>query len=223
MMTRSGAEPGSLVILTDLEVVEVLQPPFGAIDQRAVIGVALGDIELAPDDIVARARVAADVDALDVGVRTFLDDESQIDLVAFEIAIAARPHDRERIAALGDLDGHVFDGLFDRVGVVDAARRHPQLRAQRIGIDGADVRHDIDRAEAILIALVDREGDDEALVAGIEFGDRRDDAHIGIAVLEIELAQQVAVGLDAIRIVEVVALIQLSQSVCAVLTTSFRR
>ena len=56
-----------------LEVVEVLQPPLGAVDQRAVVGVAFGDIELAPDDVVARARVAADIDALDVGARALLD------------------------------------------------------------------------------------------------------------------------------------------------------
>ena len=58
-MTRSEAEPGSVVIFTRLEVVEVLQPPLGAVDQHAVVGIAFRDIELAPDHVVARARVAA--------------------------------------------------------------------------------------------------------------------------------------------------------------------
>ena len=125
--------------LDGLEEVEVLQAPFGAIDHRTVICVALGDIELAADDIVARTRVAANIDAFNVGVRTFVHHEGHVDLAAFKIALAARTHDRERIAALGDIDRKVFDGLFDRIGVIDAARRHPQFRTQRIGIDRADV------------------------------------------------------------------------------------
>ena len=79
--TRSGAEPGSLVILTFLKKFEILDAPLGAIDQRAVVGIAFGDIELAPDDIIAGARVAADVDALDVGARAFVDDVDDADRV----------------------------------------------------------------------------------------------------------------------------------------------
>ena len=73
-----------------LEVVEILQPPLGAVDQHAIVGVAFRDIELAPDDIVARARVAADVDALDIGARALLDREHDVDLAGLEVAVAAR-------------------------------------------------------------------------------------------------------------------------------------
>ena len=74
-MTRSVEEPGSVDDLHGLEVVEILQPPLGAVDQRAVIGVAFGEIELAANHVVARAGVAADVDALDIGARAFVDRE----------------------------------------------------------------------------------------------------------------------------------------------------
>ncbi len=77
--TRSGAEPGSLVIFTVLKKLRFLMPPLGAIDQGAVVGIAFGDIELATDHIVARARVAADVDALDVGTHAFIDDVDDAD------------------------------------------------------------------------------------------------------------------------------------------------
>ncbi len=65
--------------LHGLEVVEVLQAPLGAIDQRAVVGIAFGDVELATDHIVAGAGVAADIDALDVGARALLDHEHDRD------------------------------------------------------------------------------------------------------------------------------------------------
>ena len=58
-----------------LEVTEIVQPPFGTIDDRLVIGVALADIELAADDVVTGARIAANVDSLDVDARAFVDDE----------------------------------------------------------------------------------------------------------------------------------------------------
>ena len=57
-----------------------------------------------------------------------------------------------------------------------------------------------------MLALVDREGDEEAASCRIVFADRRDDADVDEAVLQVEAAQQVAVGLDAVRIVDVVGL-----------------
>ena len=60
-------------------------------------------------------------------------------------------------------------------------------------------------ADAVLLAFLDLEGDDEALLLGIVFGQRGDHLHVGKAVLEIEAANQVAVGLDAVGIVDVVA------------------
>src|SRR5262249_2158132 len=46
----------------------------------------------------------------------------------------------------------------------------------------------------------------------IELDCRRQDAHIDVAVLQIEAPQQLAIGLDAVRVIDVVALQERQQS-----------
>src|SRR6185312_13656252 len=186
-----------------LEEVQVLQPAFGAVDQCAIVGVALADIELAADDVIARADVAADVDALDVGARALFHDEGEVDRVGLGVAVAARANIGEGVAAARGLDGHRLDALLHQVGVVDAARAELDLAAHDGRIDRAHVRDDVDLADLVLRALVDGEGDDEALLGRVVLTDRREDSHVGVAMLEVEAAQEVAVGLDAVRIVDV--------------------
>jgi hypothetical protein len=55
-----------------LEIAQVLEPPLGAADERPVVGIAFREIELAPDDVVTRARISADIDELDVGALSLL-------------------------------------------------------------------------------------------------------------------------------------------------------
>ena len=57
--------------------------------------------------------------------------------------------------------------------------------------------------DAILLAFLDPEGDQEAAALGIVFGQRGNHLHVGIAVLQVVAANQIAVGLDAVRIVDV--------------------
>ena len=52
--------------LDRLEVAERLEVAFAAIDQRAIVGVALAEIEFAADHVVARFGIAVNVDAFDV-------------------------------------------------------------------------------------------------------------------------------------------------------------
>ena len=80
-----GRRAGLVGDLHGLEEIEILEPPLGAIDQGAIVGIAFGDIELAADHVVARARVAADIDALDVGARAFIDDEGDVDAVVLRL------------------------------------------------------------------------------------------------------------------------------------------
>ena len=204
-MTRSlrGARLGR--DLHALEVVEVLQAPLGAVDQRAVIGVALGEIELAADHVVARARIAAHVDALDIGARPLLDREDDRDRMGVEIAVAARPHHCEGITAARSLDLHLLDRFLERLDVVERADADAREAAQRCGIEIGDARLEVDGANAILLAFLDLEGDHEALALRIIFGQRGDHLHVGKAVLQVEAANQVAVGLDAVGIVDVIA------------------
>src|SRR3972149_4045330 len=128
MTTRSGAEPGSLVILTVLK-------KFRFFSRRS-----------------------------------------------------ARAHRGKSIAALGGLDRHGFDRLLDQIGIVDAAGAELELAAQRARIDGVHVRDHVDGTDAVLAALVDVEGNDEALLGRIVLAGRRNDANVGIAVLEVEAA-----------------------------------
>jgi len=59
-----------------------------------------------------------------------VDREEEIDEPILGVALRARPHCRERIAALGGLDGHILDRFFDRLGVVDVAGEDTQPPSQ---------------------------------------------------------------------------------------------
>ena len=120
-----------------------------------------------------------------------------------EIAIAARTHDREGIAAPRGLDLHFLDGLLQRLGVVERADVDAREAAQRIAVEGGDVGLEFNRTDAVLLAFLDLEGDQEALLLRIVFGQRGDHLHVGIAVLQVEAADQVAIGFDPVRIVDV--------------------
>src|SRR3979411_2017687 len=58
-----------------LEEIKVVQPALGAIDQRAVIRVALRKIEFAANHVVPGAGIAAHIDAFDIGPRAFVNGE----------------------------------------------------------------------------------------------------------------------------------------------------
>ena len=85
------------------EVIERLEAALGALHQHLVEGVAFADVELAADHVVARAVVAADFDALDIGTRTLVDRVDDRDRAVLEIAVAARRHLREGIAETATL------------------------------------------------------------------------------------------------------------------------
>ena len=144
-----------------------------------------------------------DVDALDIGARALVDDEGDVDGARLRIAVAARAHGGERIAAPRHLDGDILDRLFDRLAVVDVALAHAQDRPQRLRVDGTDVGLNVDGAEVVQRPFFDRKRDDESLLGGIVFGNRRDDLHIGKAVLEVEAADQIAVRFHAVGVVDV--------------------
>src|SRR5262249_35212546 len=119
---------------------------------------------------------------------------------------AARARGGERVAALGDFHGHQLGRFLYGVGVVDAARLGAQLGAQGFRRNLWDIRANIDRAEVILFAFLDGEGDDEPLLGGVVFSGGRNDADVDIAVFEVVAAQQVTVHLDPVGIIDVVRL-----------------
>ena len=201
-----GRRPRLVGDLHGLEIAEVFEPAFGPVDERAIVWIALVDIEFAPDHVVARPHIAPDVDAFDIDARAFLDHVDEIDAARAEITIAARAHLREGIAALGELNREVLDRFLDQFGIVNFAglRAHVALNGGRVYV--AQVGNDVDGAGAVLLALVEGDGDHESARRLVDFDIRRDDAEVGIAVFEIEAPQELLVGADAIRVVDVRAL-----------------
>jgi hypothetical protein len=126
MMTCSGVEPGSMLSFPRLEEVKVLEALLATIDERAVVSIALAKIEFAANDIISDARVAANVDALNVDMGPFFNRVDQIDTLVLVVAVLSGPDNCERISALGDQDRQILDRLFD-IGIIDVTRRGPQL------------------------------------------------------------------------------------------------
>src|SRR5262249_22661478 len=144
-----------------------------------------------------------DIDALDIGPRALVDEEQHADCPGLRIAVAARPRLAERITAARQLDRHVFDGFFDRLAVVDLPRRHPQNWTQRLPADGADIGLNVNSAEMVERSLFDGEGYDEAFFTWIVHAGGRHHLHVGIAMFEIEAPDQIAIGFDAVGVIDV--------------------
>src|ERR1700722_1920436 len=129
-----------------LEIAELLQPPLAAVHERAIVSVALHEIEFAPDYVVAGFVVAVNVDALDVKPLIVDDGVDEIDnpnpalprvrgRVGWGNAFAARQGDGERRAAFGEAHGDVLDGLVDGAGVVNLAGLGAQRGTQARRVD----------------------------------------------------------------------------------------
>src|SRR4029450_278929 len=189
--------------LHGLEIREILQTPLGPIDERAIVGITFRQVEFAPDHIIARARVPANVDPFDVGALSFRDGEDEIGRAGLCIARRTWAHRREGKALPRGFDGHVLDGFLDRLGIVDVAGIGPQFHSEPRRIEPPDGRLNVDRSDAVLLALLDGEGDYETSPIRVVFSDRGDDAHVDVAVLEIKPAQQLAIRFDSVRIVDV--------------------
>ena len=179
---RSGAEPSSSRKSIFSKIVERGQPAAGALDDDAVEGVALVQQQLAADDLVFRAGVADDVDALDVDARTFDDVVGDVERARRLVALDVRIDAREDEALAGGLEREVLDRLVDAGGVVIVADAGPDLGDQivRIELGIADVHGDI--GHLVALAFLDRVGDGEAGAVGVQHRIGRDHAHVGEAV-----------------------------------------
>ena len=122
----------------------------------------------------------------------------------FEIAVAARLHRRESITAPRRFDRHLLNRFFNGFGVVDRAHADARQAAERVAVERSDAGLEVDRTDTVLLAFLDLEGHEEALALRIILRQRGDDLDVGIAVLEVIPAQNVAIGLDAVRIIGVV-------------------
>src|SRR5262249_43476104 len=78
-----------------LEIAQILQPSLGARNQRAIVGIAFGDVEFAANDVVARADVAVNIDLLDIDALSVVDNKGEIDLLRLIVTVRLGPHGNE--------------------------------------------------------------------------------------------------------------------------------
>src|SRR5690606_30066392 len=192
----------------DGDVVEVAQRTHlvaRAIQKNPVERVALGNQHFAADNRINGAGVADDVDALDECTRALIDFEHDIDLAVLAIAL-----DDRRDLDVGVTDGardvgHRVDGVFNLLAAECWSGADRVDRAQKVFRQTVQFRLNLDFAELVANALFHRKGDVEIALVRRQFGDGRDDAEIRVAAVIVELAQLLAVVLETVRIVIVVA------------------
>ena len=186
-----------------LEVAEIAQATGRPFDQRLVVGVAFTKIELATDHIIARAGVAADVDALNIDLRALFHDIVDADDVAASVANGTRADLREGVAGTGQLDRHVLDGLVHVLAAIGPVVPGLDIAIEVGGVDVGNGRFNLRGAEFVILALVDRNGQDVGVLLLVQRRHNRDDTEIGIAMVHVELAQAFFVAGKAIRIIGV--------------------
>ncbi len=125
--------------------------------------------------------------------------------MCLEIAIAARAHDRKGVAPPRGLDLHFLDGFLQRFGVVERPDIDAREAAKRIAVKRGNAGLKIDRPNPVLLPFLDLEGHQEALALRIVFRQRGHHLYVGKTVLQIIAADQIAIGFDPVRIVDVSA------------------
>src|SRR6185312_5360936 len=187
-----------------LEEAEILDALLRAFQLAGIEGVAFDQPELAADHLVEGPNVAVDVDALDPDMRAFLDAERDIDRVLHRIAVNARRYVDERIAVIAERVGDVGDRFLNQIRVVPVAVMGGDRVTDLFLADVLEGAVERDLAEMIARPLVERVGDEESVLRRRQFRDRQDHAKLGVALAQIEFAQQLAVVRDAVGIVIVV-------------------
>ena len=187
-----------------LEEAKCTQPLLAAANLRRTEGIAFGQSEFAPDDLVQGTDVAGNVDTLDVDARPFLNFEGHIDGLDVLVAPDIGAHFDEGIAQRTHHVGQGRNGLLDVAGVVTVPFAHGEVALQHVGIQPLEARHDIDGAELVALAFIDGEGDEEAVAIGGELGDSRHHPEIGVPLGQVELAEKFPVEIETIGIETVI-------------------
>ncbi len=97
------------------------------------------------------------------------------------------------------LDG--IRGAPDRVAIIPVALVELQVLAQRFAVHATQLRVESDLCRPVALALVQGERQEESGAIGRQLGADVGNAEVGVAVLQVEAAQQLLVEVDAGRIV----------------------
>ena len=129
--------------------------------------------------------------------------EDDVDGVLFAVAVDLRFDLDKGVTAIAECVGEHRDRVLELLCVVPIAGLHGQERQHRFAREILEPDIDVDLAEPVALTLVDREGDHETVAVGGQLGDRRDDAEIGVALGQIEFAEELAVIGEPVGIVGV--------------------
>ena len=171
----------------------------------AVECVSLDQLKFAADHLVEGANVADDLDPLDVNLRALLDIEGNVDGMLFPVPGDVRLDFDKGITAVAEGIRQHRNRFFDSFGIVPVAGVNSQKRQHRFGGQVLELDVDVDFAEAVPLAFVEGESNDEAVAVGCQFGNRRDHSEIGISLGQVKPAQQLSVVRQSIRVIGIVA------------------
>ena len=127
--------------------------------------------------------------------------EDDVDRVLFAVAVNLRFDLDKGVTAIAECVGEHRDRVLELLSVVPIAGLHGQQRQHRLARQIFQPDTDVHLAEPVALALLDREGDHKAIAVRGQFGHRRDDPEIGVALGQIEFAQQLTVVGEPIRVV----------------------
>jgi hypothetical protein len=135
------------------------------------------------DDLVAGLGVAADLDAVDVDLRTAGDAEADVERLVGGIDVGFRRDVDEGVAAVAVVRGDFVDVLAQQAGLEHLALLGMELELLVLLDALQGLAADADVAEAILLALVDLESDRQAVFLALDLG--LVDADVDEAVLVV--------------------------------------
>ena len=126
-----------------------------------------------------------DFDAFDVGPRPLIEHEGDIDAPRIGVAGGARDGLRKGIAEFCEFDGENFVCLVQHIAVEHGAGPRKKQPPEFLAVKSRHIADDIDLAEVIERALVDRKRQRESVCRGIIVGIGRRHTGVGIAFTAI--------------------------------------
>src|SRR5690606_32823394 len=141
--------------LHPVEEVQATEPGAGAAQFGGIEGIALGQPEFAPHDLVEGADIADDIDPLNEYARALANGIGDVDNPLFTVAGDIRAHVDERIAHPAESRRDRLHRVFDLVGIVDVVGFGGDQRLQLGPVHSLDLADYVHRSEAIAVTLLD--------------------------------------------------------------------
>ena len=166
------------------EVAELIHQCAAVFELGLIVEVAFADSKLSPDDGVARLRVAADVEALDVDQRPSKDVDGHVDQMVHLVEVGARHHLHQSVSGVAVGSADSLDALGDLAPAEPVARLELHHLAEHgLGRDGLHLVpgavgfHDVELANSEPWAFFDRNRDVDVGAVGRELYRRAPRTH----------------------------------------------